>query len=518
MESKELSAHVLEVNDVAKEIDTSLDTGLSEEEVGVRIEKYGFNELIQTRKVSALQIFIGQFKDFLVYLLFFAIGVSVVVGIYELSRGRDPTEFMDALVILIILILNAILGFYQEFKAEKAVESLKKMAPHNAKVKRGGKVREIDVREVVPGDIIKLDEGDKIPADARLNKAYSLYIDEAILTGESQPVEKDLNLYKEKTMLADRKNMVYSNTIITRGNGEAIVVRTGMKTEVGKIAEKIQEEEPEKSPFQQEVDRFGKQLGIIIMIICLFVFLFELIIIIATEGIKFGDEEINNIVEALAIAISLAVSAVPEGLVVVITVVMSIGMRKMAERHALVKTLTAVETLGRVNIICSDKTGTLTKNEMTVKKVYLGGKEFDVEGVGYTLNGKIINSSGNPVKLDDDVYLRKYLEICLLCNNSIVSPKDNNPIETDVIGDPTEISLKVLAKKMHLNVKAEKIDEIPFSSDRKMMAVVIRMNGEFYSLIKGAPDVLMHNAGKGLYNGEIKPFSEVEDTYLSKCF
>ncbi|MBY8983293.1 MAG: HAD-IC family P-type ATPase, partial [Candidatus Lokiarchaeota archaeon] len=390
MESKELNAHVFEVDKVAKEIDTNINTGLTEEEVGIRLEKYGFNELIQTRKVSALEIFIGQFKDFLVYLLLFAIGISVLVGFYELSRGRDPTEFMDAIVILIILILNAILGFYQEFKAERAVESLKKMAPHNAKVKREGRIREIEVRDVVPGDIIKLDEGDKIPADARLIIKYSMYVDEAILTGESQPVEKDLKLYEEKTMLADRKNMVYSNTIITRGNGEAIVVRTGMKTEVGKIAEKIQEEEPEKSPFQKEVNRFGKQLGIIIMIICLFVFLFELIIIIATEGTTFSDEEINEIVEALALSITLAVSAVPEGLIVVITVVMSIGMRKMAERNALVKTLTAVETLGRVDIICSDKTGTLTKNEMTVKKVYLGGIEYDVEGVGYSLEGKIV--------------------------------------------------------------------------------------------------------------------------------
>ncbi|MBN1214885.1 MAG: cation-translocating P-type ATPase [Candidatus Lokiarchaeota archaeon] len=516
MESKELNAHVLEVEKVVKEIDSNIDSGLTENEVEIRLEKFGLNELIQTKKVSAMEIFIGQFKDFLVYLLFFAIGVSLAVGFYELSRGHKPTEFMDALVIFIILIVNAVLGFYQEFKAEKAVESLKKMAPRNAKVKRGGKIKEISVSHVVPGDIIKLDEGDKIPADARLTKAYSMYVDEAILTGESQPVEKDLKLYEEKTMLADRKNMVYSNTIITRGNGEAIVVRTGMKTEVGKIAEKIQEEEPEKSPFQKEVDRFGKLLGIIIMIICAVVFIFELIVILATEGVVFTDEEINEIVEALALAISLAVSAVPEGLIVVITVVMSIGMRKMAERNALVKTLTAVETLGRVNIICSDKTGTLTKNEMTVKKVFLGGIEYDVEGVGYALQGKMTNNSGEIVKYEGDNYLTKYLEVCQLCNNSIVALKENDPINTDVIGDPTEISLMVLAQKMGLNPRAEKLDEIPFNSDRKMMSVVVKINGEIFSLIKGAPDVLMKNAEKALYDGTIKPFSEVQDKYIAK--
>ena len=516
MESKELNAHVLEVDRIVKEIDTNIDSGLTDKEVGIRLEKFGLNELIQTKKISAWEIFIGQFKDFLVYLLLFAIGVSIGLGIYELSRGESPTEFMDALVILIILVVNAVLGFYQEFKAEKAVESLKKMAPRNAKVKRNGKVREIGVSEVVPGDILKLDEGDKIPADSRLIKAYSMYVDEAILTGESQPVEKDLKLYEEKTMLADRKNMVFSNTIITRGNGEAIVVRTGMKTEIGKIAEKIQEEEPEKSPFQKEVDRFGKQLGIIILIICVAVFLFESITILALEGLPLSDEEINQIADALAIAISLAVSAVPEGLIVVITVVMSIGMRKMAERNALVKTLTAVETLGRVNIICSDKTGTLTKNEMTVKKVFLGGLEYDVEGVGYILEGMMINNLGEKINFKENTYLTKYLEICQLCNNSIVNPQETDPKKTDVIGDPTEISLKVLALKLGLNVEAEKLDEIPFNSDRKMMSVIVKINGEIFALIKGAPDILMKNAGKAFYDGGIKPFSEVKDKFLDK--
>ncbi|MBD3198228.1 MAG: HAD-IC family P-type ATPase [Candidatus Lokiarchaeota archaeon] len=513
MKAEELNVHALKTEEVTEELETDIQNGLSEEEAQKRLEKYGPNELKETKRVTAWEIFFSQFKDFLIYLLFFAIAVSIIIGFYEISQGNEPSEFVDALVIFIILIVNAILGFYQEYKAEQALESLKKMAPRYAKVIRDGKVREIDIEDVVPGDIIQIDEGDKIPADARLTKAYSLYADEAILTGESQPVEKELKIYDVKTMLADRKNMVFSNTIITRGNGKAIVVRTGMDTEVGKIAEKIQQDDREKSPFQKEVDVFGKKIGILILIICAIVFLIEVVLIVFFPE---GGNQFDKIIEAFKIAISLAVSAVPEGLVVVITVVMSIGMRKMAARNALVKTLTAVETLGRVNIICSDKTGTLTKNEMTVQKVYIGGKEYDIEGIGYNLEGGIIDDSGKAVKIDDNVYLKRYLEVCELCNNSTVTPREDNPVKTDVIGDPTEISLKVLAKKMNIETNAEKIDEIPFNSDRKMMSVVVKIDGQLFSLIKGAPDVLIQKAGKGLLNGEIKDISEIKENYLSK--
>jgi Ca2+-transporting ATPase len=513
MKLMDINAHSLEVQEVVNEMNTSLETGLSEEEVNERIDKYGLNEIKETKKISALEIFINQFKDFLIYLLFFAIAISIIVGFYELSIGGEPTEFLDALVIFIILVINAILGFYQEYKAEKALESLKKMAPHSAKVKRDGIIKEVDVKNIVPGDVLQLDEGDKIPADARLVKSFSLYVDEAILTGESQPVEKNLKLLQEKTPLADRNNMIYSNTIITRGNGEAIAVSTGMQTEVGKIAESIQAEEEEPSPFHVEVEHFGRSLGKIIMIICLAVFLLEFFLIVAFEGLEFGPEQIERIVSALTISISLAVSAVPEGLVVVITVVMSIGMRKMADRNALVKTLTAVETLGRVNVICSDKTGTLTRNEMTVVKVFLGGDKYDVTGVGYKIEGDIVDSSGNPVSLDSN--LKRFLQAGMFCNNSSVNIK-NEEGDTDVVGDPTEICLKVLALKMNLDTKAEKLDEIPFNSDRKMMSVVVDIDGQLFSFIKGAPDVLMKNAAKGLLNGDEKPFNDVKDILLNK--
>ncbi|MFX1424881.1 MAG: cation-translocating P-type ATPase, partial [Promethearchaeota archaeon] len=507
-----IQSHAIDFQEVADKMETSIENGLTEKEAEIRLEKYGRNELIKEKGKTAWQIFIGQFKDFLIYLLIFAIFISILIGIYEsnVSGYIWPSEYTDAVVIAAILIVNAILGFYQEYQAERSLESLKKLAPHFAKVRRGGRVIEIGVEEVVPGDIALFEEGDKFPADIRIYQEFSLYVDEAILTGESKPVKKQIKPVDRKMILADRTNLGYMNTIITRGNGEGIVIGTAMNTEVGKIAESLQEEEIELSPFQKEVNRFGKLLGIVILVICAAVFLIELIILLFTE---FNFEEL---IEAFEISISLAVSAVPEGLIVVITVVMSLGMRKMADRNALVRKLTAVETLGRVNVICSDKTGTLTKNEMTVVKVFLGGKEYNVEGVGYALEGKIISDKGNQVSFLEDKYLRKFLEVCMFCNNSNVSPKDNGTNDTDVVGDPTEISLKVLAMKMELDTISEKIDEIPFSSDRKMMSVVSKIDNQMYALIKGAPDVLLNNAGKAILDGQEKAISDVKDLILQK--
>jgi len=505
-------AHSISYEVVAEKMNVSVEVGLTENEAQKRIEEYGRNELTKEKGKTALQIFISQFKDFLIYLLMFAILISIIIGLYESTRPGVtwPSEYTDAIVIAAILIVNAILGFYQEYQAEKSLESLKKLAPHYAKVRRDGRVIEIGVEDVVPGDIILFEEGDKFPADIRLNKQFSLYVDEAILTGESKPVKKQLKPVDEKMILADRTNLGYMNTIITRGNGEGIVIGTGMATEIGKIAESLQEEEIELSPFQKEVNRFGKLLGVTIIVICFAVFLIELIILLVTEF------DFDELIEAFEISISLAVSAVPEGLIVVITVVMSIGMRKMADRNALMRKLTAVETLGRVNVICSDKTGTLTKNEMTVVKVYIGGMEYNVEGVGYALEGKIVGEKGKQVPLLEENYLKRFLEVCMFCNNSNVSLKNDGTSDTDVVGDPTEISLKVLAMKMELDTKAEKIDEIPFSSDRKMMSVVSKIDNQIFALIKGAPDVLLNKAGKAVMDGQMKPINEVKDIILQK--
>ncbi|MFW9782465.1 MAG: cation-translocating P-type ATPase [Candidatus Heimdallarchaeota archaeon] len=507
-----IQSHAIDFQEVADKMKTSIENGLSEGETQKRLEKYGRNELVKEKGKTAWQIFIGQFKDFLIYLLIFAILISIVIGIYEANQPDVtwPSEYTDAIVIAAILIVNAILGFYQEYQAERSLESLKKLAPHFAKVRRDGRVIEIAVEEVVPGDIVLFEEGDKFPADIRLYQEFSLYVDEAILTGESKPVKKQIKPVDQKMILADRTNLGYMNTIITRGNGEGIVIGTGMQTEIGKIAESLQEEEIELSPFQKEVNRFGKLLGVVILVICAAVFAIELIILLIT------DFNFDELIEAFEISISLAVSAVPEGLIVVITVVMSLGMRKMADRNALVRKLTAVETLGRVNVICSDKTGTLTKNEMTVVKVFLGGKEYNVEGVGYALEGKIIDESGIKVPVSEENYLKRFLEVCMFCNNSNVSPKKDGTNNTDVVGDPTEISLKVLAMKMELDTTSEKIDEIPFSSDRKMMSVVSKIDNQIYALIKGAPDVLLGNAGKAVIDGQIKPINEVKDIILQK--
>ena len=425
IELEQIHAHSVDYEEVANRMNTSLETGLSENEIQKRLENYGKNELIKEKGKTALKIFISQFKDFLIYLLIFAITISILIGIYEsIDTGESwPSEYTDATVIGAILIVNAILGFYQEYQAEKSLESLKKLAPHFAKVRRGGRVIEIAVEDVVPGDIILIGEGDKFPADIRLFKEFSLSVDEAILTGESKPVKKQLKPVEEKMILADRTNLGYMNTVITRGNGEGIVIGTGMKTEIGKIAESLQEEAIEPSPFQKEVNKFGKLLGILILVICFAVFAVELIILLLTE---FNFDEL---IVAFEISISLAVSAVPEGLVVVITVVMSIGMKKMADRNALVRKLTAVETLGRVSVICSDKTGTLTKNEMTVVKVFVGGMEYNVEGVGYAIEGKIINEKGKVVDVSDNI--KKYLEVCMFCNNSNVSRKNDGTNDTD---------------------------------------------------------------------------------------
>ncbi len=514
-EIKQISAHSENIDKVVEAYGTSIEKGLSSVEAQSRLERYGKNELVKEKGKTALQIFIGQFKSFLVYLLLFAIAISFIIGVWESSQSGEgwSSEYTDAIVILAILIVNAVLGFYQEYQAEKSMESLKKLAPHFAKVRRDRKVIEIAVEDVAPGDIVLVEDGDKFPADIRFIKEFSLYVDEAILTGESKPVRKQLDIVDEKMILADRTNLGYMNTIITRGNAEGVVIGTGMNTEIGIIAESLQKEKVEPSPFQVEVNRFGKLLGIIILLICAGVFITEIIIILATEGLVFTPTEIEEIIEALKISISLAVSAVPEGLVVVITVVLSIGMKKMADRNALVRNLTAVETLGRVNVIASDKTGTLTKNEMTVVKMYVNGTELDVDGVGYNLIGDI-KENGNPVSINAE--LKRFLEVCLFCNNSNVNILDQKTREVSVVGDPTEISMKVLALKTGLDESFEKLDEIPFDSDRKMMTAVGRIEGKTFALIKGAPDVLMRNASYILDNGESKPIGTSKDKLENK--
>ena len=513
---KQFSPHSMNIDEIVNELKTNIESGLTENEAQARILEFGKNELIKEKAKSAWQIFIDQFKDFLVYLLIFAIIISIIIGAWESSKPEGSTyssEYTDAIVIAAILIVNAILGFYQEYEAEKSLDSLKKLAPHFTRVRRDGMVKKLAVEDLVPGDIVLLEDGDKFPADIRLYKEFSLYADEAILTGESKPVKKKLEIVDEKMILADRTNLGYMNTLITRGSGEGIVIGTGMKTEIGKIAENLQQEVIEPSPFQQEVDKFGKNLGMIILVICTCVFAIELLLIAVVDEYGIQPDEIDEIISAFQISISLAVSAVPEGLIVVITVVMSIGMRRMADRNALVRKLTAVETLGRVNIICSDKTGTLTKNEMTVVKMFLNNKVLNVEGVGFNVIGNILEDS-KPVLMNSD--LKRFLEICLFCNHSNVNILDQYTGKTSIVGDPTEIAMKILALKGKIDPTFEKLDEIPFNSDRKMMTVIGKKEEKIIAFIKGAPDVLMSNASKVLLNGIEKPIEEVREEFLNK--
>ena len=512
----QIKAHSTKIEEITKTLETSLESGLTEKEAQSRLLKFGKNELTKKKGKSAWQILIDQFNDFLVYLLFFAIVISIIIGVWEASKPDTPSyssEYTDAIVIAAILIVNAILGFYQEYEAEKSLDSLQKLAPHNATVRREGIVQVIEIENLVPGDIVLFEDGDKFPADIRLFQEFSLYVDEAILTGESKPVKKKLDLVDEKMILADRTNLGYMNTIITRGSGEGIVIGTGMNTEMGKIAESLQKEVFEPSPFQKEVDRFGKQLGIIILIICAIVFITEILIIAVFDDFGIQEDEMDTVINAFQISISLAVSAVPEGLIVVITVVMSIGMRKMADRNALVRKLTAVETLGRVNIICSDKTGTLTKNEMTVVKIFINNKVLDVEGVGFNVIGNILED-GKPIAMGSD--LIKFLEVCLYCNHANVNIVNELTGEDIIVGDPTEISMKILALKGKIDHDFEKLDEIPFNSDRKMMTVVGKKEGKIIAYIKGAPDVLMRNTSKVLINGVIEPIEVAREKILKQ--
>jgi len=512
----QLNAHSMNIEEITKVLDSNLESGLTEKEAQARILKFGKNELIKEKEKSAWQILLDQFKDFLVYLLLFAIVISIIIGAWEASKPDTPSyssEYTDAIVIASILIVNAILGFYQEYEAEKSLDSLKKLAPHFAIVRRDSMVKKIGVENLVPGDIVLLEDGDKFPADIRLYKEFSLYADEAILTGESKPVKKKLDIVDEKMILADRTNLGYMNTIITRGSGEGIVIGTGMNTEIGKIAESLQQEVIEPSPFQKEVDKFGKQLGMLILIICTLVFTIDFILIAVFDGYGIQADEMDEIINAFQISISLAVSAVPEGLIVVITVVMSIGMRKMADRNALVRKLTAVETLGRVNVICSDKTGTLTKNEMTVVKMFLNNKILNVEGVGFNVIGNILEDD-KPIVINSD--LKRFLEVCLFCNHSNVNIIDQYSGKTSIVGDPTEIAMKILALKVKIDHTFEKLDEIPFNSDRKMMTVIGKKEGKIIAFIKGAPDVLMRNASKALINGIEKPIETLRESILNQ--
>jgi Ca2+-transporting ATPase len=474
------------------------ETGLSSEEAQRRLQEFGPNELTEKKGVTPFQIFIGQFKDIFVIMLLAAIGISVAIG-----------ELVDAATIAAIVFLNAIVGFVQEYRSEKAMEAMKQLTAPKARVLRDGKELMIPSREIVPGDIVLLEAGDRIPADARLLEIVDLKTDEAILTGESTAVDKKDLVLDPKTPVADRKNSVFMATHITYGRGRAVITSTGMKTEFGKVAEMVQAVETVETPLKQKLTAFAKKLGMIIIAVCVIIFALELY-----ELFVLGTSGIPEIIGAFETSIALAVSAVPEGLPAVVTVSLALGARELAKRNALIRKLSSAETLGATDIICSDKTGTLTKGEMTVRKLFVDNKVIDVTGAGYEPKGEFF-IDGKSVYPTQDKDLMLLLRASTLCSNATYDG-------TKVLGDTTEGALIVAAAKAGM-VKTEidqeypRMQEVPFTSERKRMTTVHRMpDGKVFSYIKGAVEILLDHSQYVLKDGKAVKLTKTEKDQILK--
>jgi Ca2+-transporting ATPase len=459
------------IDEVLQELKTSR-AGLTASEAEARLTKHGKNVLEEKKKTSTLVLFAQQFNSPVVWILLVALIICVIIG-----------EKVDALVILCILLINAVIGFVQEYSAEKEIAALKKLSGLEALVIRDGKEQPIASSQVVPGDILVLREGDKIPADGRIIEAVQFQIQESILTGESVPVEKTQEKLPRGEEIADQVNMVFSGTIVTRGKGKAVVVRTGMNSEIGKIARLMQETEKEQTPLQQKLAKLGGMLSIITIATCLLVF---------AVGFFSG----GSFIEIFTISVALAVAAIPEGLPAVVTISLAIGVRKMLKRNALIRKLPSVETLGSTTVICSDKTGTLTHNEMTVKRIFANDRLVDVTGSGYSPEGDFSESPEAFSLL---------LRIGALCNDARIENQT-------CIGDPTEGSLIVSARKSglapdELRQGFPRLIEIPFSSERKRMTTVHKIGDKHVAYMKGAPDVVLNLCSGYYLNDQVVPMS-----------
>lgn len=478
--------HSQKIETVLEELQTN-PLGLTEEEAKSRLEKYGPNELKEAKRTTALEIFINQFKDIFVIMLLIATAISFAVG-----------EATDALTIAAIVVLNAIVGFIQEYRSEKAMEAMRKLTAPKARLMRDGKEVIVPAKEVMPGDIVLIEAGDRIPADSRLIEAVELRTDEAVLTGESTQVEKGIMVVEEKAPVADRKNMVFTATHITYGRGKAVVTSTGMKTEFGKIAEMVQTVEAEETPLKLKLENFAKKLGIVIVIACAAIFILEML----------DPARPGTIIENFITAVALAVSAVPEGLPAVVTVSLALGARELAKRNAIIRRLASAETLGATTVICSDKTGTLTKGEMTVRKIFTNDRMVDVTGVGYEAKGQfLLNSS--PIDAKEDANLNLLLGASTVCTNASYDGEK-------ILGDTTEGALIVAAAKAgmtkaDLEKKYPRVHEIPFTSERKRMTTVHKMpDRKTLAFTKGAPEVILEHCTKIFKNGETKKLTQKE--------
>ena len=465
---------------VAHELDTDPVKGLTSNEASLRYAKNGPNTLGEEKKVPLWKRFLQQFADAMVIILIAAAALS---GYMAFKSGGGFEDWIDVIVILAIVILNAVLGVYQEGKADQALAALKKMSSPQTKVIRDGKLVMVDSENIVVGDVISIDAGDSISADMRLIESSSLKAEEASLTGESVAVEKDATaVLPEDCALGDRKNMLYMGTAVTYGRAKGIVVATARDTELGKIATKLTNIEDEETPLQVSLNKLGKILAVVCIAVCIIVLLVDIFV------------QKQPWEEALMTAVSLAVAAIPEGLAAVVTIVLSIGMTKMAESNAIVKRLLAVETLGCVDVICSDKTGTLTQNQMTVKVIYDGEKKYNVEGGGYAPAGNIVDEGGKPVKIEG--VLNTLILSSVLCNDAAIVKQGES--DYSCIGDPTEGALTTLGMKAKM-LREETMHtypretELPFDSDRKMMTTFHSGidEGKWISFTKGAPDIVI---------------------------
>ena len=485
--------------EVAKTYRTSLEGGLSSSEAQKNLALHGPNRLVAEAPAPIWQMLLAQFKDFMVLTLIAATLISFALG-----------EIADAVTILAIVLLNGVLGFIQEYRAERSLQALKKMTAPEALVIRNGETLKISAEELVPGDLVKIEAGTRIPADLRLVQAINLEIEEAALTGESVPVRKQVEpIPQAELALGDRRNMAYLGTTATRGRGLGVVVSTGMKTELGKIAGMIQEVEEEPTPLQRRLEQLGKALVLGCLAVCA---------LVAVTGVLKGEP----FYQMFLTGISLAVAAIPEGLPAIVTVSLALGVQRMIRRQAIVRKLPAVETLGCATVICSDKTGTLTKNEMTVRRLYLNGHTVEVSGEGYSPSG-VFKQMGREISPEKDPDLKQLLKVCVLCSNASLHREKGSLLkwfQTDrrgngwtISGDPTEGALVTLAAKgnlwrQDLEKNEARIAEIPFESERKRMTVVCRdRQGNTTVYVKGAADVILGRCSRLLHRGRVIPIS-----------
>ena len=488
------------VDEVLADFETDARRGLSDVEARARLERFGRNELKAETPVPSWRKFLAQFQDVLVILLLIATAISAGLWLYE----RDSNLPYEAIAILAVVLLNATMGYVQQSRAEQAVAALRRMSAAHANVVREGTRRSVPAAEVVPGDVILIEEGDTVPADARLIRSTALQTAEAALTGESLPVAKDTIAIADESVVGDRHDMVFSGTAAVYGRGRAVVTATAMQTEMGRIAGLLEETPNETTPLQKELDHVGKVLGIVVVIIA--------VVMIATIVVIEEVRGFAALVDVLVLGVALAVAAVPEGMPAVVTAVLSLGVLRMASRKAIVRHLAAVETLGSANVIASDKTGTLTKNEMTVRAVVTASGRINLGGTGYAPVGDVSREGGGEIDDTLRAELVRTLAAADRANNAVLEEHDDR---WSVQGDPTEGALIVAARKAGLEAEAldarlERVAEVPFSSERKLMSTIhtdAEREERFLVFTKGAPDVLLARCSQELVGVEARPLT-----------